>query len=121
MDASGTGVTFLLPQALIESDVDTIGTIRVDSPGAGALLGLLEGLYEGDATFPYDVPVPGGTTDFTQFILGAQSAGVGGVTLALGEQEAVQVVRAGQQLGTALLIGSSLEIGRAPCRARVGQ
>ncbi len=30
------------------------------------------------------------------------------MSLALGEQEAVQVVRAGQQLGTDLLIGSSL-------------
>ena len=65
-------------------------------------------LYKGKATFPYDVPVPGGTTDFSQFILGAQNAGVGGVELALGEQEATQVVKAGQQLGTDLLIGSSL-------------
>ena len=29
------------------------------------------------ATFPYDVPVPGGTTDFSQFILGAQDDGSG--------------------------------------------
>lgn len=108
MDASGTGVTFLLPQALIEEGVTEIGTIRIDSPGAGALLGLLEGLYEGDATFPFDVPVPGGTTDFSQFILGAENADVGGVALALGEQEAVQVIRAGEQLGTDLLMGSSL-------------
>ncbi|MFP3900170.1 MAG: ABC transporter substrate-binding protein [Acidimicrobiia bacterium] len=108
MDASGTGVTFLMPQGLIEAGVSEIGTIRVDSPGAGALLGLLADLYEGDATFPFDVPVPAGTTDFSQFILGAQDAGVGGVTLALGEQEAVQVIRAGQQLDTDLLIGASL-------------
>ncbi len=108
LDASGTGVTFLLPQALIDADVSEIGMIRVDSPGAGALLGLLGSLYEGDATFPLDVPVPAGTTDFSQFILAAQDEGVGAVALALGEQEAVQVVRAGQQLGTDLLIGSSL-------------
>ena len=108
MDASGTGVTFLMPQALIEAGVTEIGMVRVDSPGAGALIGLLGGLYEGDATFPLDVPVPAGTTDFSQFILAAQNEGVGGLALALGEQEAVQVVRAGQQLGTDLLIGSSL-------------
>ena len=109
LDASGTGVTFLLPQALIEEDVTDIGLIRVDLAAASALVGLLEDLYADDgATFPYDVPVPAGTTDFPQFILGAQDAGVGGVSLALGEQEAVQVVRAGQQLGTDLLIGSSL-------------
>ena len=52
--------------------------------------------------------MPAGTTDFSQFILGAEDAGVGGVTLNLGEQEAIQVVRAGQQLGTDLLIGAGL-------------
>ena len=108
LDASGTGVTFLLPQALINEDINNIGTIRVDLAAASALLGLLEQIYEGDATFPYDVPVPGGTTDYSQFILGAERAGVDGVTLALGEQEAIQVVRAGQQLGTKLKIGASL-------------
>ncbi len=108
LDASGTGVTFLMPQSLIEEGVSEIGMIRVDLAAASALLGLMEDLYAGDATFPYDVPVPGGTTDYTQFILGAQEAGVGGVVLPLGEQEAVQVVRAGEQLGTALEIGASL-------------
>lgn len=109
LDASGTGVTFLLPQALVEEDITEIGLIRVDLAAASALLGLLEDLYGPEGvTFPYDVPVSAGTTDFTQFILGAEDAGVGGVTLALGEQEAIQVVRAGEQLGTDMLIGSSL-------------
>ncbi len=109
MDASGTGVTFLLPQALINEGINEIGLIRVDFAAASALVGLLSDVYESDgATFPYDTPVPGGSTDFTQYILGAQNAGAGGVVLALGEQEAVQVVQAGQQLGTDLLIGSSL-------------
>lgn len=108
LDASGTGVTFLLPQALINNDVTEIGLIRVDLAAASALVGLMGDLYEGEATFPYDVPVAAGTTDYTQFILGAQDAGVGGAALALGENEAIQVVRAGQQLGTDLLIGASL-------------
>ena len=108
MDASGTGVTFLMPQALIDEAVTEIGVIRVDLPEAGALVGLMGDLYEDEATFPYDTPVPGGTTDYTQFILGAQDAGVGGVILPLGEQDAVQVVRAGQQLNTELTIGASL-------------
>src|SRR5207342_1362951 len=73
-----------------------------------ALKGLLESTYEGKATFPYDAPVPGGTTDYNQFILGAQNKGADGVALALGENEAVQVVKAGQQLNTKLRIGSSL-------------
>src|SRR5262249_53522622 len=85
------------------------GLIRVDLAAASALVGLMGQLYSKEgATFPYDVPVPAGTTDFTQFILGADKKGTGGVELALGENEAVQVVKAGQQLATKQLIGSSL-------------
>jgi ABC-type branched-subunit amino acid transport system substrate-binding protein len=108
LDASGTGVTFLMPEALIQAGSTKIGLIRVDLPQAGALVGLLKDAYQGKATFPYDAPVPGGTTDYSQFILGAQNKGADGVALALGEQEAVQIVRAGQQLSTTLKIGSSL-------------
>ena len=109
LDPSGTGGVFMHPNALVESGVDSIGLIRVDLPEASALLGLLEDLYAPQGvTIPFDTPVPAGTTDFTQFILGAEEAGVGGVTLNLGEQEAVQVARAGQQLGTDLLIGAGL-------------
>lgn len=108
LDASGTGVTFLMPEALIKAGVNKIGLVRVDLPQAGALVGLLSDAYKGKATFPYDAPVPAGTTDYSQFILGAQNKGVEGVALALGEQEAVQVLRAGQQLNTTLRIGSSL-------------
>lgn len=108
LDASGTGVTFLLPQALIEEDVDEIGLVRVDLAAASALVGLLSDAYEGEATFPVDVPVPAGTTDFSQFILAAEEEEVGGAALVLGENEAIQVVEAGQQLGTDMLLGSSL-------------
>jgi ABC-type branched-subunit amino acid transport system substrate-binding protein len=109
LTASGTGSILLMPQALIEQDVKKIGVIRIDLAAASALIGILEGVYEDQgATFPYDVGVPAGTTDYSQFILGAQNAGVGGVAIALGEQEAVQVVRAGQQVGTDLIIGSPL-------------
>lgn len=108
IDASGTGVTFLMPQALIERGAKKIGLIRVDLAAASALKGLLADAYKGKATFPYDVPVPGGTTDFSQFILGAQDAHTDGVALALGENEAVQVVQAGKQLATNQIIGSSL-------------
>jgi ABC-type branched-subunit amino acid transport system substrate-binding protein len=109
LDASGTGVTFLMPQALVEEDITEIGSIRVDLAAASALAGLLEQVYaDNGVTIPFDVPVPAGTTDYSQFILGAQNAGVGGVFLPLGEQEAVQVVRAGQQLNTELAISASL-------------
>ena len=109
LDPSGTGGVFMHPNALVESGITEIGLIRVDLPEASALLGLLEDLYAPQGvSIPFDTPVPAGTTDFTQFILGAEDAGVGGVTLNLGEQEAVQVARAGQQLGTDLLIGAGL-------------
>lgn len=108
IDASGTGVTFLMPEALIERGAKKIGLIRVDLAAASALKVLLSDAYKGKATFPYDVPVPGGTTDFSQFILGAQDAHTEGVALALGENEAVQVVQAGKQLATTQIIGSSL-------------
>jgi ABC-type branched-subunit amino acid transport system substrate-binding protein len=108
LDASGTGSTFTLPQALIEEGITDIGVIRVDLAVASALVGLLSAIYEGDAEFVADTPVPGGTTDFSQFILAADAAGAGGVSLALGEQEAVQVVRAAQQVGTDLVVGGTL-------------
>jgi ABC-type branched-subunit amino acid transport system substrate-binding protein len=109
IDASGTGVTLLQPSALIEEDILKIGLIRVGQGQASALKGLLEQVYADDgATFPFDVGVPQGTTDYTQFILGAQQNGAEGVSLSLGEQEAVQVVRAGQQLNTPLSITASL-------------
>src|SRR3954453_7985705 len=107
MDASGTGVTFLLPQGLVNEGSKKIGLIRVDLAAASALKGLLADAYKGKAEMVYDTPVPGGTTDYTQFILGAQNAGADGVELALGDNEAIQVVKAGQQLSTKMLIGSS--------------
>ena len=109
LDASSTGTVLVLPQALIDQNIKKIGVIRVDLAAASALVGLMQSIYTDDgATFPYDAPVPGGTTDFSQFLLGADRAGTGGVVLAIGEQEAVQVVKAGQQIGTQQVLGSSL-------------
>ena len=109
LDASGTGSTFTMPQALVEADAESIGVIRVDLPQASALVGLISDLYEDKGvTFPYDVPVPAGTTDYSQFILGAEDEGVDGVFLAISEEQAVQVVRAAEQLGTELIISGTL-------------
>jgi ABC-type branched-subunit amino acid transport system substrate-binding protein len=109
LDASGTGVTFLQPQALIDQGTKKIAIVRVDLAAASALIGLLGDLYKSQgATFPLDAPVPGGTTDFSQFIIAAQNANADAISLSLGEQEAVQVVRAGQQLATPLKLGASL-------------
>jgi branched-chain amino acid transport system substrate-binding protein len=107
-DASGTGFTFLLPQALLQEGAKKIGLIRVDLAQASALTGFLDSIYHDDGvTFPADVPVPAGTTDYSQFILAAQDKDAEAVGLAIGQQEAVQVVRAGQQLDTKMLIGTS--------------
>ena len=108
LDASGTGFIFLIPQGLIEEGATEIGVVRVDLAAAAALQGLLGDIYEGRATFSADLPVAAGTTDFSQFILAAQEAGAEAIALALGEQEGLQIVRAGQQLDADLLIGSSL-------------
>src|SRR5262249_53331781 len=69
--------------------------------------GLLVANYK-DANFPVDVPIPDGTTDYSQFLLSAQNGGAKGVMLALGPQEATQGVQAGQQLNTPLKIATSL-------------
>lgn len=109
LDASGTGSTFMMPQGLIDAGAKKIGVVRVNQAEAGILVNLLSELFRDDgATFPSDAPVPGGTTDFSQFILGAQDKGADSIMLALDEQLAVQVVKAGQQLDTPLKIGGTL-------------
>ena len=109
LDASGTGSTFLMPQALIDAEAKEIGLIRVGGGAAAVMKGLLEPVYADDgATFVYDGEVAGGTTDFTQFITGRRGGNATGVMLALAEQEALQVVDAAQQLGTELKVGGTL-------------
>ena len=59
MDASGTGVTFLMPQALIDAGAKKIGLIRVDLAAASALVGLLERHLQGQGHLPLRRPGPG--------------------------------------------------------------
>lgn len=107
--STASAVTFLLPDALIQQGVDKIGMVRVDVPAAAAARALFEATYADDgATFPADVPVPAGTTDYTQFVLAAENAGANGVMLALGAQEAIQVARAAGDLGSDLAVSASL-------------
>lgn len=109
LDASSTGSTLLMPSALIEGGIDRIGIIRADLAQASALQGILESLYEEDgATFPMDSAVPSGTTDYSQFVLHAEDLDVGGVILAIGEQEAIQTVRAATQLSSPLAMAATL-------------
>jgi ABC-type branched-subunit amino acid transport system substrate-binding protein len=109
IDASSTGSTLLMPQALLEEDVQKIGIIRADLAQASALQGILQDMYDDrGATFLMDSPVPAGTTDYSQFILQADQAGVEGVVLAVGEQEAIQTVRAATQLSSPLTYAATL-------------
>jgi ABC-type branched-subunit amino acid transport system substrate-binding protein len=109
LSPSGTGGTFMHPASLNTVGVKKVGLIRVDLPEAAALEGLLTDVFKDDGvTFVSDAPVPAGTTDYTQFIIGAQDEGAEGVTLNLGEQEAIQVVKAGQQLNTDLKLSAGL-------------
>jgi ABC-type branched-subunit amino acid transport system substrate-binding protein len=102
------GFSFMLPQAMINEHATKIGDIRTDLAAAAALTPLLESVYTNHgATFPVDVPVTAGTTDFSQFILTATNAGADGVVLNLDQQDGSQIIRAGQQLNTTLRIGTS--------------
>ena len=102
-DAGGVGATFLIPQGLLEDGSEKIALVRVDLAQASALKGFLETIYEDDdVSFVADIPVPAGTTDYTQFILAAQEANADGVALSLGPQEAAQVVQAAGQMASDL-------------------
>jgi branched-chain amino acid transport system substrate-binding protein len=107
IDAGGIGTTLVMPQALVDQGVTKIATIRVDLPAASAIIGLFQDIYDG-AEFVADIPVPAGTTDYSQFILAAENAGAEGVVIPLGGQEAIQVLRAADQLGSDLLFSTSL-------------
>jgi ABC-type branched-subunit amino acid transport system substrate-binding protein len=107
LDPSGTGGVFMGPQALVTSGMKSIAIVRVDEAAASAMLGFLQSLYGDEGvTFPRDMPVAAGTTDYSQFILGAQQANADSIELAVGPQDADQVIRAAQQLNSTLLIGS---------------
>ncbi len=101
LDSSSTGAALLFPEALLQEGVTDMGMVRVDVPATNILDGLMTQVYgKKGAKILFDAPVPAGTTDYSQFILGAQEKGAKGLMLLLGDQDAVQVVHAGQQLGT---------------------
>ena len=108
LDSSSTGAALLCPEALLQEGVKTMGMVRVDVPATAILDGLMTQVYGNKgAKITFDAPVPAGTTDYSQFILGAQEKGAKGLMLLLGDQDAVQVVRAGQQLGTDMQIATT--------------
>ncbi len=107
--AGGIGTTFMMPAQLARAGHTKIAMIHVDTPAIQALSGVLEPMLDAyGAELTTMIPVPQGTTDYQQFILAAQDSGATGVMLPLGEAEAVQVIRAAQQLGSDLEFAVSL-------------
>jgi len=105
IDAGGVGATFLLPKGLQEEGAEKIALVRVNVAQASALTGFLDTIYSDDGlSFVADLPVAAGTTDYTQFVLAADDAGADGIAMALGPQEAEQVVRAAGQMDSDLPI-----------------
>jgi branched-chain amino acid transport system substrate-binding protein len=105
----GVGTTFMMFPTLARTERTEIALIHVDTPAIQALPPLLEPLLDAyGAELTAMIPVPEGTTDYQQFVLAAQDSGATGVGLALGEAEAVQVIRAAEQLDTDLAFSTSL-------------
>lgn len=107
--AGGTGTTFMMVPPLTRAGITKIAMIHVDTPQIQPLIAALQPMLAAyGAEFVTTIPVPAGTTDFQQFILAAEDAGAEGVMLPLGENEAIQVLQAAQQLGSDLTYSASL-------------
>jgi ABC-type branched-subunit amino acid transport system substrate-binding protein len=105
----GVGTTFMMAPPLLQTGHKKLYMIGVDSPTIELLPKVMDGMIKSyGAEFVGLSKVAGGTTDFQQYILAAEDAGADGVMLPLGENEAVQVLRAAQQLGSKLDFSASL-------------
>ena len=101
-------MSIMMPQALLDAGVTKVAIVRVDIPSATALAGFYQAVFaDNGIEVVADLPVPAGTTDYSQFILAAQAAGAEGIAMPIGGQEGIQVLRAGQQLDADLLYSSS--------------
>ena len=106
--AGGTGTSIMMVQGLVDAGVSKVAIVRVDVPAATAVAGFYGAVFgDNGIEVVADLPVPAGTTDYSQFILAAQAAGAEGVAMPVGGQEGIQVLRAGQQLDADLLYSSS--------------
>lgn len=109
LSGGSSGTTFMMFSALARQDITKIAMIHVDTPQVQALPGFAAPMLEAyGAEITEMIPVPAGTTDYQQFVLAAEDSGAEGVVMALGETEALQVVRAAEQVGTDLTFSLSL-------------
>jgi ABC-type branched-subunit amino acid transport system substrate-binding protein len=104
-----SGTTIMMLPTLARAEDTEIAMIHVDTPQVQALPAVVQPMLDAyGAELTELIPVPEGTTDYQQFVLAAQDSGATGVALALGEGEAVQVLRAAEQLSTDLTFSASL-------------
>jgi ABC-type branched-subunit amino acid transport system substrate-binding protein len=108
LDVGGAGTTFMMVPGCATNGLKKIAAIHVDTPQILPLFGALAGMLKAyDATMDTKLPLAAGTTDFQQFTLSAQSAGANCAIIPLGQNEAVQVLQAAQQLGSDLKFSGS--------------
>lgn len=100
LGAGSVGTVSLMIPPLARDGVTDIYAIFPGLAGAAdALLGLMGGMLDAyGADIVGNSSIAAGTTDFQQFILAAEESGAPGVILPLGENEALQVLGACQQL-----------------------
>jgi branched-chain amino acid transport system substrate-binding protein len=107
--AGGTGTTFMMVPACTRNGHKKIAAIHVDTPQIGPLFDALAPMIKAyGAELVAKLPVTAGTTDFQQFTLAAQKAGADCAIIPLGQNEAVQVLQAAQQVGTKMTFSGSL-------------
>ena len=104
----GTGTTFVMSAACTKHGFKKIGMINVDTPTIDRLISVVEGMVGAyDAEFVGNITVPAGTTDFQQFIITMEDLGAECVMMPLGENEALQVLQAADQLDTDMWFSTS--------------
>jgi len=107
--AGGVGTTFMMAPPLLKTGHKKLYMIGVDAPTISTLPPLMKPMV---ASYGAEIlglsKVPGGTTDFQQFVLAAQDAGADSVMLPLGDNEAIQVLQAAKQLNSKLDFSVSL-------------
>lgn len=109
LSAGGLGFTAMMLVPLAEAGVKQVAIIRADVPAAAVLRDLLKPAATAlGMEIVADIPITVGTSDFSQFVLAAEDAGAQGALLAAANDEAIQVLRAAQQLDSDLYFSLSL-------------
>jgi branched-chain amino acid transport system substrate-binding protein len=102
-DAGGAGSTFMQVPGCTRNGNTKLAAVHVDTPTIGPLFAALGPMLKAyNATMETKIPLAAGTTDYQQFTLAAQNAGATCVIIPLGQNEAVQVLQAANQLNTTL-------------------